>query len=77
MATVLLKKLIIERHPLNFFTVLACVTLSSKYQDSSVEFIDYELILQFYHIENIEQIHVSLLLYLSFPSLQYHLIIGC
>ncbi|CAF4033245.1 unnamed protein product, partial [Rotaria sp. Silwood1] len=38
-----------------------CFTLSSKYQDSSSQFIDYELILQRYPIEDIQLIHVSLL----------------
>ncbi|CAF1543722.1 unnamed protein product [Rotaria sordida] len=57
MSIVLLKKLIIQKYSLDLLTIIACITLSSKYQDSSSELIDYELILQYYPIQNIQQIH--------------------
>ncbi|UJR28784.1 hypothetical protein I4U23_010010 [Adineta vaga] len=57
MATILLKKLLIEEHSLDLLIILACVTLSSKYQDSSSQPIDYELLAHCCQIENIQHIH--------------------
>jgi len=68
MAIILLKKLIIQKHSLDFLTILACVTLSYKYQDSPSQSIDYQRLAQSCHIDNIHHIHVSLSL-----SLWYHL----
>lgn len=59
MAHILVKKLIYQQYSIDLLTLIASVTLSSKYQDSSSSFIDYEIIRQFYHIQNIQQIHVS------------------
>ncbi|CAF4647562.1 unnamed protein product [Rotaria sp. Silwood1] len=57
MSIVLIKKLIIQQYSIDLLTIIACFTLSSKYQDSSSQFIDYELILQRYPIEDIQLIH--------------------
>lgn len=70
MATVLLKKLLIQQHSLDLLTILACVTLSSKYQDSLSQSIDYELLAECYDIDNIQHIHVS---FLFFIIKQYHI----
>jgi hypothetical protein len=60
MATILLKKLTIQQHSFDLLTILACVTLSYKYQDSSSQSIDYQQLAQYCHIDNIQHIHVSL-----------------
>ncbi|CAF2403631.1 unnamed protein product [Rotaria sp. Silwood2] len=57
MSIVLVKKLIIQNYSIDLLTIIACVTLSSKYQDSLSQFIDYELIIQCYPIQSIQQIH--------------------
>ncbi|CAF3428023.1 unnamed protein product [Rotaria sp. Silwood1] len=57
MSIVLIKKLIIQQYSIDLLTIIACFTLSSKYQDSSSQFIDYELILQCYPIKDIQLIH--------------------
>jgi hypothetical protein len=67
MAIVLLKKLIIQHHSLDLLTIVACVTLSSKYQDSLTQPINYELLTHYCHIDNIQLIHVSLPSFLSSP----------
>jgi hypothetical protein len=58
-AIALLKKLTIEQHSIDILTIIACITLSSKYQDSSSQFMDYEFIANYCRIENIQLIHVS------------------
>ncbi len=58
---VLLKKLIIQQYSIDLLTIIACITLSSKYQDSSSQSIDYEFIAHCCHIQNIQLIHVSFL----------------
>ena len=60
MATILLKKLIIQGYSLDLLTIVSCVTLSCKYQDSSSQSIDYKLIAECCDISNIQHIHVSL-----------------
>jgi hypothetical protein len=70
MATVLLKKLIVLQHSFDLLTVVAAITLSSKYQHSSSHIIDYQLLAQYCHIDNIQQIHVSLSFIIS--SLHHH-----
>ncbi|CAF3383969.1 unnamed protein product [Rotaria sp. Silwood1] len=57
MSIVLIKKLILQQYSIDLLTIIACFTLSSKYQDSSSQFIDYELILQCYPIKDIQLIH--------------------
>ncbi|CAF1660855.1 unnamed protein product [Adineta ricciae] len=59
MAAKLLKKLLIQQHSINVLTILASVTLSSKYQDSSFQSIDYELLAHYYHIDDIQHIHAA------------------
>ena len=68
MATVLLKKLIAQQHSLDLLTIVACITLASKYQHSSSQSIDYQLLADCCHIDTIQLIHVSLL------SLSYNVI---
>ncbi|CAF1344204.1 unnamed protein product [Adineta steineri] len=57
MITILLKQLIIQKHSLDLLTVVACVTLSFKYQQLSSQTIDYELIAKCCQIDNIQHIH--------------------
>lgn len=66
MSHILIKKLISQQYSIDLLTLIACVTLSSKYQDSTSENIDYELILQFYPIQNIQQIHVNFIFLCNF-----------
>ena len=76
MTIVLLKKLIIQQHSIDILTIIACATLSSKYQDSSSQTIDYELIVHCCQIENIQLIHVSLSSsHISSSSI--YVILGC
>jgi hypothetical protein len=56
----LLKKLTIQRDSIDLLTLIASMTLSAKYQHSQPQIIDYDLIAQSCHIENIQLIHVSL-----------------
>ncbi len=78
MATILLKKLTIQQPSLDFFAILACVTLSSKYQDSSSQSINYELLAQYFHIDNIQHIHVSLFLIKQYHHIyKFNSSIGC
>ncbi|CAF1908268.1 unnamed protein product [Rotaria magnacalcarata] len=56
MSMVLLKKLPVESNSFNLLAIIACVTLSCKYQDSPSQVIDYELIAQCYSIEDVRLI---------------------
>jgi len=58
-AIALLKTLTIQKHSIDILTIIACITLSSKYQDSSSQSIDYEFIADCCRIQNIQLIHVS------------------
>jgi len=60
MTILLLKKLTIQRDSIDLLTLVASITLSAKYQHSQPQIIDYDLIAQSCHIENIQLIHVSL-----------------
>jgi len=55
---VLLKRLVAQQYSIDLFTIIACITLASKYQESSTEQIDYEFIAKSCQIENIQLIHV-------------------
>jgi hypothetical protein len=74
MTILLLKKLTIHRDSIDLLTLVASITLSAKYQHSQPQIIDYDLIAQSCHIQNIQLIHVSLS---SFYILSIHFIIGC
>ena len=60
MAIILLKKLILHHHSIDLLTILASITLSYKYQDSSSQSIDYQQLAYYCHIDNIQYIHVTL-----------------
>lgn len=65
MSIICIKKLIQRQYSIDILTIIASLTLSSKYQDSSSQFINYEILLQYYPIDNIQQIHVSI--YINLP----------
>ncbi|CAF1416868.1 unnamed protein product [Adineta steineri] len=57
MTTILLKKLTLQQYSIDLLTIIASTTLSHKYQHSQAQDTDYDLIAQYFHVQNIQLIH--------------------